>query len=88
MLRQVKILAVLKTPDKRRLILTLLLIIISTKMAQQRINLPSGSGGLLRYFDEYKSKIRIKPGHIVIMCVVVIVIMLFLYNYGKKILGI
>ena len=57
-------------------------------MAQERINLPSGSGGLLRYFDEYKSKIRIKPGHIIIMCVVVMVIMLFLYNYGNKLLGI
>ena len=87
MLRQAKILAALKTPDKRWLILALLFI-ISTKMAQQRINLPSGSGGLLRYFDEYKSKIRIKPGHIIIMCIVVIMIMLFLYNYGNRLLGI
>ena len=43
---------------------------------------------MLRYFDEYKSKIRIKPGHIIIMCVVVMMIMLFLYNYGNKLLGI
>ena len=57
-------------------------------MAQDRISMPSGMGGLMRYFDEYKSKIRIKPGHIIIMCVVVIVIMVFLYTYGNKILGI
>jgi len=57
-------------------------------MAQQRINMPSGSGGLVRYFDEYKSKIRIKAGHIIIMCIVVIFIMLFLYTYGNRILGI
>jgi len=56
-------------------------------MAQQKINMPSGSGGLMRYFDEYKSKIRIKPGHIIIMCVVVIIIMMFLYTYGNKLLG-
>jgi len=57
-------------------------------MAQQKFSLPSGSGGLVRYFDEYKSKIRIKAGHIIIMCIVVILIMLFLYSYGNRILGI
>ena len=56
-------------------------------MAQDKISMPSGMGGLMRYFDEYKSKIRIKPGHIIIMCVVVIVIMVFLYTYGNRILG-
>ena len=53
-----------------------------------RITMPSGSGGLMRYFDEYKSKIRIKPGHIIIMVVVVMVIMIFLYTYGNTFLGI
>ncbi len=56
-------------------------------MAQDKISMPSGMGGLMRYFDEYKSRIRIKPGHIIIMCVVVIVIMVFLYTYGNRILG-
>ena len=50
--------------------------------------MPSGMGGLMRYFDEYKSKIRIKPGHIIIMCFVVIMIMVFLYTYGNRMLGI
>ena len=53
-----------------------------------RITMPSGMGGLMRYFDEYKSKIRIKPGHIIIMVVVVMVIMIFLYTYGNALLGI
>ncbi|MBI2651809.1 preprotein translocase subunit Sec61beta [Candidatus Woesearchaeota archaeon] len=57
-------------------------------MAQDKIMMPSGMGGLMRYFDEYKSKIRIKPGHIIIMCVVVIVIMSFLYIYGNGIFNI
>jgi preprotein translocase subunit Sec61beta len=57
-------------------------------MSQQKINMPSGTGGLVRYFDEYKSKIRIKAGHIIIMCIVVIIIMLFLYTYGNTLLGI
>jgi len=58
------------------------------KMAQDnKLTMPSGMGGLMRYFDEYKSKIRIKPGHIIIMCVVVIVIMIILYTYGYSMLG-
>jgi len=57
-------------------------------MRQDKISMPSGMGGLMRYFDEYKSKIRIKPGHVIIMCIVVIVIMLFLYTYGESFLGI
>lgn len=57
-------------------------------MAQDRISMPSGMGGLVRYFDEYKSKIKFKPGHIVIFCIVIIVIMIFLYSYGNKLLGI
>ena len=56
-------------------------------MAQDRISMPSGMGGLVRYFDEYKSKIKFKPGHIIILSVVVIVIMIFLHSYGDKILG-
>ncbi len=57
-------------------------------MAQDKISMPSGMGGLVRYFDEYKSKIKFKPGHIIILCVVVIVIMLVLYTYGNSLLGI
>ncbi len=29
-------------------------------MAQDKISMPSGIGGLVRYFDEYKSKFEIK----------------------------
>ena len=57
-------------------------------MAQDKISMPSGMGGLVRYFDEYKSKIKFKPVHIIVLCVVVIVIMLFLYSYGNRLLGI
>lgn len=53
-----------------------------------RISMPSGMGGLMRYFDEYKSRIRIKPGHIIIMVAVVMAIMIFLYSYGNSLLGI
>lgn len=57
-------------------------------MAQDRIQMPSGIGGLVRYFDEYKSKIEFKPGHIVILCIAVIIITILLHAYGRALLGI
>ncbi|HLC59949.1 MAG TPA: preprotein translocase subunit Sec61beta [Candidatus Nanoarchaeia archaeon] len=57
-------------------------------MANDRISMPQGMGGLVRYFDEYKSKIKFKPGHIIVLCVVVIIIMILLYTYGNRLLGI
>jgi preprotein translocase subunit Sec61beta len=56
-------------------------------MADNRISMPSGMGGLVRYFDEYKSKIEFKPGHIVIICIAVIIIMLILHAFGKSWIG-
>ncbi|MFA5084691.1 MAG: preprotein translocase subunit Sec61beta [Candidatus Paceibacterota bacterium] len=44
-------------------------------MAEQ-MRMPSGSGGLVRYFDEYHSKIQIKPEGVVIMIIGVIVLVL------------
>jgi|TARA_Y100000310_G_scaffold167856_1_gene167786 preprotein translocase subunit Sec61beta len=57
-------------------------------MAKDKISMPSGMGGLVRYFDEYASKIRFKPGHIIVLSVVVIIIMFILYAFGNSILGI
>ena len=57
-------------------------------MAQDRISMPSGMGGLVRYFDEYKSKIKFKPGHIIVLCIIVVGIMIFLHSFGDKLLGI
>lgn len=47
-------------------------------MADEQISMPSSQGGLVRYFNEYKSKIRIKPIHVVALAVAVIVIELLL----------
>lgn len=57
-------------------------------MARDRIQMPSGMGGLVRYFDDYKSKIEFKPGHIVILVIVVIVIEIILLTLGKSLLGV
>ncbi|MBI1971187.1 preprotein translocase subunit Sec61beta [Candidatus Woesearchaeota archaeon] len=57
-------------------------------MAQDRVQLPSGTGGLMRYFDEYRSKIELKPGHIILFVILIVVIELVLHWQGPRWLGI
>ena len=52
-----------------------------------KIRMPSGMGGLVRYFDDVKSKLTFKPGLIIVLCVVVIIIMIILHLYGNALLG-
>ncbi len=56
-------------------------------MAQERINMPTSTAGITRYFDDYKSKIEFKPGHIIVLVIVVIVVVLLLHVYGNSWLG-
>lgn len=53
-----------------------------------KISLPSSGGGLIRYFDEYKSKINFKPGHIIVLVVIIIVIEIILHTWGYGFLGV
>lgn len=56
-------------------------------MAQDnKIRLPSGQGGLTRYFDEYHSRFTLSPGSIIIMCVAVILIIILLHYLGAALL--
>ena len=50
-------------------------------MSKDKISMPSGMGGLTRYFDDYKSKISFLPGHIVAIAVIIILIMIFLHMF-------
>jgi len=40
------------------------------------INMPAGFGGIVRYSEEYKSKLKLKPTHVVIFVILVIVFVL------------
>ena len=42
-------------------------------MTNGNIRMPSGGGGLVRYFEEYKSKIQLKPEHVVLLIILVVV---------------
>jgi len=41
-------------------------------MAEQ-IRMPSGYGGLLRYDEEYKSRLILKPFHVIIFIVLIVI---------------
>jgi preprotein translocase subunit Sec61beta len=47
-------------------------------MAKDSINLPGGFGGLVRYNEEYDSKIKFKPAHIIIFVILVLLFVLVL----------
>jgi preprotein translocase subunit Sec61beta len=49
------------------------------KMADEKIQMPSGIGGLVRYFDDYKSKIEIPNMVFIAFCVLVIIFYLYLH---------
>ncbi len=56
-------------------------------MSQEKMRMPSGMGGLVRYFDEYKSKLEFKPGHIIVLALAVIALMVILYTFGASFFG-
>ena len=41
-------------------------------MANQGISMPASGGGLMRYNDEYDSRFKLKPSHVIIFIIVVI----------------
>ena len=52
-----------------------------------KVSMPQGMGGLMRYFDEYKSRFQLQPGHVIILIVLVIIIEILLHLYGNRMLG-
>ena len=53
-------------------------------MADNKIQMPSSGGGLVRYFDDTKTKFDIKPIYVIGIIVLVIVVEIYLYKFGLK----
>lgn len=51
-------------------------------MSQDKISMPSSMAGLTRYFDDYKSKIELKPEHVIALIIFVIIIEVILNWQG------
>ena len=56
-------------------------------MAQDKITMPTSTAGITRYFDDYKSKIEIKPGHVIILIVIVLILEIVLHVWGNGLFG-
>lgn len=46
----------------------------------ERIRMPMSGGGLVRYFEDYKSKLQISPAIVVVAIVIVILIEIYLHT--------
>lgn len=53
-------------------------------MADSKIQMPSSGGGLVRYFDDYKTKFEIKPIYVIVVIVLIIIVEIYLYKFGLK----
>jgi len=56
-------------------------------MADDKIQMPSSGAGLTRFFDDYHTKVELKPEHVIILIVLVIVIELLLNWQGNAWFG-
>ncbi len=54
---------------------------------KNRVSMPASTAGLTRYFEDYKSKIEIKPAYVIVMAVIVMLIIVLLNTYGSALLG-
>lgn len=51
----------------------------------EKIHMPQSGGGLVRYFDDYRSKIEFKP--ILVVAFIVFIILLEIYLHKFRALG-
>ena len=56
-------------------------------MSKDQVRMPSSTAGITRYFDDYKSKIEIKPGHVIVLIIFIIIIEIMLHSFGVSWLG-
>ncbi|HLC82058.1 MAG TPA: preprotein translocase subunit Sec61beta [Candidatus Nanoarchaeia archaeon] len=56
-------------------------------MADDKIRLPSGQGGLTRYFDEYKSSVELSPAAVLVLSILIMVIIILLNVFGGRLLS-
>ncbi len=53
----------------------------------KKVRLPASTGGIMQYYDEYKSKIDISPYVVIALTIIVVIIVAILHIIGPKILG-
>lgn len=57
-------------------------------MAQDnKVHIPSGQGGLVRFSNESVSKLQFSPGAILVMCLIITILVILLNYFGANILN-
>ena len=54
---------------------------------KDKVSMPSSQGGLVRYFDDYKSKIEFKPGYVIVFVIIIIILEILIHTYGANLFG-
>lgn len=54
---------------------------------KDHVSMPASTAGLTRYFDDYRSKIEIKPAYVIVIAVAIMLIIVLLNAYGNALLG-
>ncbi len=54
---------------------------------KNRVSMPASTAGLTRYFEDYRSKIELKPAYILVLALLIMIILLILNAYGSSLLG-
>jgi preprotein translocase subunit Sec61beta len=54
---------------------------------KDRVSMPASTAGLTRYFEDYRSKIEIKPAYVIVLAVFVMLVVILLNAYGSAMLG-
>ncbi len=52
-----------------------------------KIRMPASTAGITQYWDEVKTKIEMKPEHVIVLAVIIIIIELLLQAYGTSFFG-
>ena len=52
-------------------------------MAQNKLNIPSSFGGIVRYSEEYESRLKLKPEQVVLLIILVVIFVLGLKIISK-----
>ena len=52
-----------------------------------KVRMPSSGAGITQYYDVKRSAIQLKPAHVVVLIILVILIEAFLYWQGKALFG-
>jgi preprotein translocase subunit Sec61beta len=47
--------------------------------SNDKIQMPSSGAGITRYFDDYKSRFELKPAHVIVLAVLIILVIIFLH---------